>query len=159
MKIEQFNYLSSILKFSALAALVCSSTANAQPYECMHVQARPVKESFKEEELKGGTFPVDEVIIDGVNFGSNPKVYFGARLEPVEVLSVGRNNNLDSITLKLPAGTVAGTYKLIIQNRTGPFLDNDGGLNPIFCFGSVRIGIVMERSSSITSPAYRRRAD
>ncbi|MGH8498927.1 MAG: hypothetical protein ACRERV_09005 [Methylococcales bacterium] len=148
MKTKQFDYLGCILKFSVLAALVCSSTASAKPYECMLVQSRFLHESIKKEDLEGRSFPVDEVIIEGVNFGSNPKVYFGSERKRAEVLSVRWNNNLDSITLKLPDGTVAGTYKLIVQNRTGPFFENDGGLNPIFCFGSIKIGVVIKRNGS-----------
>jgi hypothetical protein len=137
---ERFKTSGAILTSIIAGALIYSSTAIAENYECMLVQARLLTNQVKESEVKQGAFPVGEVVLEGTNFGTNPTVYFGANREPAQIVSIARNNNLDSITLKLPEGTGPGTYKLIIQNTTGPFLDNNGGVNPIFCFGSVTVG-------------------
>ncbi|MCI0668070.1 MAG: hypothetical protein L0Y43_08460 [Methylococcaceae bacterium] len=148
MKRNSYNYFRTIPESYVLAMLVCSSTAFAQDYECMLIQAKPVDRYITTQEAEQGAFPVGQVVLEGTNFGTNPKVYFGADSRPTDIVSLGHNNNLDSITLQLPAGTGIGTYKLIIQNTSGPFLDNNGKVNPIFCFGSVTIGIVKEYSGS-----------
>ncbi|MGH8475176.1 MAG: hypothetical protein ACRERV_05470 [Methylococcales bacterium] len=134
-----------ILKSTLLGAMVYASTAIAENYECMLVNASPLNKSITADDARRGAIPGGEVVIEGVNFGSNPKVYVGSGREVAQIVNQGHNNNLDSITLKLPAGSGAGTYKLIMQNRSGPFLDNDGERNPLFCFGSVTVGIVTER--------------
>lgn len=148
MKRNPYNYFRTIPKSCVLAVLVYSSTTFAQDYECMLIQANPVDRYITTQEAEQGVFSVGEVILEGTNFGTNPKVYFGTDSKPAEIASLGHNNNLDSITLKLPPGTGIGTYKLILQNTSGPFLDNNGEVNPIFCFGSVTIGIVKEHSGS-----------
>ncbi|MGH8549665.1 MAG: hypothetical protein ACRERU_13900 [Methylococcales bacterium] len=140
MRIKRFNYLRMILNSSMAGALIYSSSAVAENYECMLVQARPVNTYVKDEDAKQDAFPIGGVVLEGTNFGTNPTVYFGASREPARIENIARNNNLDSITLKLPEGTQPGTYKLIIQNTTGPFLENNGSVNPIFCFGSVTVG-------------------
>ena len=147
MNKAKFDYMGTILKSTLLGAMVYSSTAIAENYECMLVNVSPLNSSVTADEANRGAFPGGELVLEGVNFGSNPKVYFGSGREVVEVVKQSRNNNFDSITLKLPAGTGTGTYKLIIQNRSGPFLDNNGERNPIFCFGSVTIGVVSEYST------------
>ena len=144
MKIKHFDYLRMTMKFSVLGTLLYISTAAAQDYECMLVQARLVNKYISSEDAARGQFPSGAVVLEGMNFGSDPNVYFGSKSAPAEIMSVGRSNNLDSMTLKLPEGTRPGTYKLIIQNTTGPFLDNDGKTNPIFCFGSVTVGYVSQ---------------
>ena len=113
----------------------------------MIVQARLVDKYVSSEDTARGRFPSGAVVLEGMNFGTDPKVYFGSESALAKIMSVGRSNNLDSITLKLPEGTRPGTYKLIIQNTTGPFLDDDGKTNPIFCFGSVTVGYVTKPAS------------
>ncbi|MGR9109094.1 MAG: hypothetical protein ACU843_19450 [Gammaproteobacteria bacterium] len=142
MNKTQFDYVGMILKSTLLGAIVYSSTAIAENYECMLVNGSPLNSSITAGDAKRGAFPDGKLVLEGVNFGTNPKVYFGSGREVVEVVDQSRNNNFDSITLQLPVGTGTGTYKLIIQNRSGPFLDNNGERNPIFCFGSVTIGMV-----------------
>lgn len=154
MNTKRYNDRSKILPFAALAALFTATMANAQSYECKLVQARTVHQYIPLKELEGGPVSVDEVIIEGANFGSNPRIYLGTPQEVAKVLNIGRNNDLDAITLKLPENAGAGTYKLIVQNTTGPFLDNDGKRNPIFCFGSVTVGTVIERFT-VTAGASR----
>ncbi|MGH8475393.1 MAG: hypothetical protein ACRERV_13370 [Methylococcales bacterium] len=148
MNTTQFDSLGNRLKYSMLAALFFSPAVTAQSYECMLVQSRPVKESLSQEDIHARNIAVDEVIVEGTNFGSNPRVYFGTEARPAEILSVDRNNGLDSITLKLPQSTTYGTYKLIVQNTTGPFFENDGFWNPIFCFGSVTVRVKIKRIGS-----------
>lgn len=114
----------------------------------MLVQARLVESTRGDQQRNKNEFPVGEVVLEGVNFGANPTVYFGKTTEPATLTEIGRSNTLDSVTLKLPQGTPAGTYKLVIQNTTGPFFDDDGEVNPIFCFGSVSIGYASRAGSS-----------
>ncbi|MCI0653575.1 MAG: hypothetical protein L0Y38_01995 [Methylococcaceae bacterium] len=145
---KQFADFRMILNCSVLGAMLYSSAAIAEKYECLLVQARPVNTYVEEEAAQQGAFPVGGVVLEGNNFGTNPTVYFGTNQQPARIESITRNNDLDSITLKLPEGTGPGTYKLIIQNTTGPFLDNNGSVNPIFCFGSVTVGFGSRDSGS-----------
>lgn len=144
----KLNNVRMIAKASLLGAVAFSATATAEQYECMLIRARPVTTHVKEEVALRGDYSVGEVIIEGNNFGSNPVVYFGPNKELAHIINVASDNTLDSITLKFPEGTPPGTYKLIIQNTTGPFRDNDGILNPIFCFGSVTVGILPKEPGS-----------
>jgi hypothetical protein len=152
MTTNQFDGLGVRLSVCVLGLLAYSAGAAAADYECMLVQARPIEKYITDEEAHRGAFPVSEVVIEGINFGTDPIVYFGDDQRRADVTSVSRNNGLDSMTLKLPPGTRSGTYKVIVQNTTGPFLDNDGKVNPIFCFGSFTIQIVSQPLGSNSGP-------
>ncbi|MGR9107966.1 MAG: hypothetical protein ACU843_13640 [Gammaproteobacteria bacterium] len=132
----------SVLISSLIAVLVHPAVALADDYECQILEARPVNKFITEEAVRRGDIAVRELVIEGINFGGHPKVWFGANQEIAQIVSIVPKGQLDAITLKLPAGISAGTYKLMMQNTDGPFRDDDGQTNPIFCFGSVTIGIV-----------------
>lgn len=92
------------------------------------------------------TYPARQIVIEGQNFGSSPVVYFGSGMQPVSVAGVSQEGGVDAVTVDLPAGTQMGTYKIAVKNTTGPFLDNNPEVNPIFCFGSVTLNV------KLTSP-------
>lgn len=108
----------------------------AQQFQCLIVTSKIVGSWISGSAPSSGDQP-RQVIIEGMNFGDRPNVYFGKETIPVDVVQVGKNNALDTVTINLPATNEIGKYSIAIENTTGPFFENNPEINPIFCFGSI----------------------
>ncbi len=141
---QRFSYARLIFNSIVVVSWFLSTSVVAEEvgadntFDCMIVQSKIVGSSSIEANSQLGD-SVRTILIEGINFGLRPLIYFGNRSISVPVMQVGKNNTLDTMTVELPVGTQFGTYSIAIENTTGPFYENNRAINPIFCFGSVDV--------------------
>ncbi len=136
-------YSFMVVSWFLSASVVAEDVGTDDTFECMIVQSKIIGPSSVEINAELGD-SVRAIVIEGINFGLRPLIYFGKQSISIPVIQVGKNNSLDTMTVELPAGTQFGTYPIAIENTTGPFYENKREINPIFCFGSIDFRVKTE---------------
>ena len=141
-KVRLINWVVVLMGCFHIVAVADESPGD-DPFQCIIANSKIVGSW-----ISGGTPSTSDqpkqIIIEGMNFGSQPKVYLGTDTTPVDVVKVAKNNALDSVTINLPVGSEFGKYSIAIENTTGPFYKNNREINPIFCFGSIDFRVKTE---------------